>query len=278
MARKTVEIFPGRDFGIVHDIDEKPHKIDFQLHNHNDLYHSHNNVYEVVLLLDGDCEFCVEGNTYRLEPRDIVYTSPFEMHKMVCLSERTYNRMILYIKSSYFDNNNCEQFRDIFENRLLGVGNCISRNIADRALKDCISRLYLYAEEKAYDVAERTVFEFLYLINECKGMSDNLYVKDKRVREMIMYINEHLSENLSLDKLAKEFFVAKNYMCKVFKKNTGHTINQYINSKRIMLVQELHQSGQNLMQASLNAGFNSYANFYKAYVKQTGESPREMTK
>lgn len=271
MARKTVEIFPNRDFGIVHDIDEKPHIIDFQLHNHDDLY-------EVVLLLDGDCEFCVEGNTYRLEPRDIIFTRPFEMHKIVCLSERTYNRIILYIKSDYFKNNNCEEFLDIFENRQLGTGNCISRDIADRALKDCMSRLYMYSEGKAYDVAEHTLFEFLYLMNECKGMSDNFYVKDERVRKMIIYINGHLSENLSLDTLAKEFFVAKNYMCKVFKKNTGHTISQYISYKRIMLVQELHRNGQNLMQASLNAGFNSYANFYKAYVKQMGESPREMNK
>lgn len=271
MARKTVEIFEGRDFGIVHDIDERPNTIDFQLHNHDDLY-------EVVLLVDGDCEFCVEGNTYRLEPSDIILTRPFEMHKIVCLTERTYNRIILYVKTDYFKNNNCEEFLNIFENRSLGTGNCISRDIADRALKDCMRRLYTYSEKKAYDVAERTVFEFLYLMNECKVMSDNFYVKDERVRKLIMYINGHLSEDLSLDALAKVFFVAKNYMCKIFKKHTGHTINQYINYKRIMLAQELHRSGQSLMQACLNAGFNSYSNFYKAYVKQMGESPREMNK
>lgn len=271
MARQTVEIFENRDFGIVHDVDEKPNIIDFQLHNHDDLY-------EVVLLLDGDCEFCVEGNTYRLEPRDIILTRPFEMHKIVCLSERTYNRIILYIKSDYFKKNNCEKFLDIFEKRQLGTGNCISRDIADRFLKDCISRLYQYSEKEEYDVAEHVLFEFLYLMNECKGMSDNLYVKDERIRNMIIYINSHLSENLSLDFLAKEFFVAKTYMCKMFKKNTCHTISQYINYKRIMLVQELHRKGHNLMHASMEAGFNSYANFYKAYVKQIGEAPKEMNK
>lgn len=271
MARTTVEIFEGRDFGIVHDFDEKPYTIDFALHNHDDLY-------EVMLLLDGDCEFFVEGNTYRIEPRDVIFTRPFEMHKIICHPKRVYNRIILYIRADYFKKNNCENFLDIFENRGLGTGNCISRDIAERGLKDCISRLYMYCEDKAYDVAERIVFEMLYLMNECKGMSDNFYVKDERVRNMIIYINGHLCEDLSLDMLAKEFFVAKNYMCRVFKKYTGHTISRYISSKRIMLVQELHRSGQNLMQASLNAGFNSYANFYKTYVKQMGVSPREMNK
>lgn len=88
-----------------------------------------------------------------------------------------------------------------------------------------------------------------------------------------LYINAHLSDNLSLDILAKEFFTAKNYMCRVFKNYTGYTINQYINYKRILFAQELHKNGQSLLQASMNAGFNSYANFYKAYVKQIGKCP-----
>lgn len=269
MSRKTIEIFHNMDFGVVHEIDENPNIIDFQLHNHDDLY-------EVILLLDGDCEFCVEGNTYRLSSHDIIFTRPFEMHKMVCLTEKTYNRIILYIKSEYFKNNNCEKFLDIFQNRQLGEGNCIPKNISNHALKDCVIRLHSYCEQKDYDVARCTLFEFLYLLNKCEDMSDDFYVKDERVRDMIMYINKHLSEDLSLDKLSKEFFVAKHYICKIFKNHTGYTINQYISYKRIMFVQELCRSGQNLMQASLNAGFNSYANFYKAYVKQTGESPRNM--
>ncbi len=269
MAEKTVKIFEGRDFGIERKIDSKPNIIDFELHNHDDLY-------EVLLLLGGDCEFCVEGNTYRLEAHDIIFTRPFELHKMACLSEKTYDRIILYIKSDYFKNNNCGEFLDIFENRPLGTGNRISRDIANRALRDCMNRMYLYAEEKAYDVLEKVIFEFLYLINDSREMADTFYVKDERVRKMIMYINGNLAENLSLDMLSKEFFVAKNYMCRIFKKHTGYTINRYISNKRIMLAQELHRNGQNLMQASLNAGFNSYANFYKAYVKQTGKSPRGM--
>ena len=91
-----------------------------------------------------------------------------------------------------------------------------------------------------------------------------------------MYINDHLAENLSLDMISKRFFMAKQYMCKVFKKNTGYTIYQYISYKRILLAQELHRSGQSLTQASMNAGFNDYANFYKTYIKYTGKSPKQM--
>lgn len=269
MARQTIEIFPGRSFGVVHDTDEKPNTINFQLHNHDDIY-------EIVLLLNGDCEFCVEGNSYRLQPLDVVFTRPFELHHIVCLSERTYDRIILYVKSDYFRKYNCEEFLDIFTNRELGTGNLIPYSLTDHTLYDCMNRLLSYCEDSEYNVAEKTVYEFLYLINRYKNNSAEFYTKDERVRNIIMYINDHLSKDLNLDMLSKEFFIAKQYMCKVFKNNTGYTINQYISYKRILLVQELHRSGQNLMQASLNAGFNSYANFYKAYVKQTGKSPKEM--
>ncbi len=270
MARNSVVIFEGRDFGMVHDIDENPNTINFQLHNHDDLY-------EIILFLNGDCEFCVEGNNYRLSPRDILFTRPFEMHHIVCLTAKAYERMILYIKTDYFKKYHCEEFLDIFENRQLGMGNCIPREIAERALKDCMTRLYSYCEREAYDVVEHAIIEFLYLINHCKKSTADVYIKDERVRNIILYINEHLSDPLNLDTLAQRFFLSKYSLCRIFKNNTGYTVNQYITYKRVMLAQELHKNGQTFMQASLNAGFNSYANFYKSYIKHTGKSPREMS-
>lgn len=269
MAKKTVDIFPGKNFGIVYDRDEEPNTIEFALHNHDDIY-------EIVLLLDGDCEFCVEGNTYKVNPGDIVFTRPFELHHIVCLSERTYERIILYVRADFFKENNCDKYLDIFEGREIGTGNLIAQSMKDRSLIDCMHRLDLYREEKEYDVAEKVVYGFLYLINRYKDNFSEFYTKDERVRKIIMYINDHLAENLSLDMISKRFFMAKQYMCKVFKKNTGYTIYQYISYKRILLAQELHRSGQSLTQASMNAGFNDYANFYKTYIKYTGKSPKQM--
>lgn len=269
MAHKSVEIFPGRTFGIVYDNDETPSKLILPLHNHDD-------VYEIVLLLNGDCEFYVEGNKYSLRPRDIVFTRPFELHKMAFVSEKNYERIILYIHSDYFKLYHCEKYLDIFQNRPLGTGNIIPYDTADRAIRDCMRRLLEYGDNGEYDLAGHIVYEFLHLINSYKNTTNNFKVKNDSVRNIIMYINDNLSENLNLDVLSSEFFISKHYMCKIFKANTGYTINQYINYKRILLVQELHRSGETLIQASLNAGFNSYANFYKTYVKQTGTSPRGM--
>ena len=269
MERPNVELFSDMPFGIVHKTTKKPDMADFPLHNHNDIY-------EIVLLLDGDCEFCVEGNIYPTHPRDIVFTRPFEMHRMSFLSEKTYERIVLYIRSDYFKQYNFEKYLDVFQNRELGMGNIIPHDTADRSLRDCIKRLCAYGEAGEYELVGNVIYELLHLMNSYQNTSDYFRVKNESVRNIIMYINDNLSEELNLDALASEFFISKHYMCKVFKNNTGYTINQYINYKRILLAQELHRNGESLIQASLNAGFNNYANFYKTYVKQMGTSTRGM--
>lgn len=269
MAHTFGGYFSGYKFWIIHDYDEHLDINDFKYHNHDDIY-------EIVLLLNGDCEFHVEGNTYRLKQNDIVLTRPFEMHHMVFRSNTVYDRIVLYLSADYFKDDNAKKFLDVFENRELGTGNLVISDITDTKLVDCMMRIQHYATDGAIDVASSVITEFLYLLNKSKVTADNFYTKNERVRDIIMYINNNLTENLSLDSIANEFFIAKHYMCKIFKKSTGHSIHQYINYKRILLVQELHKGGQPLIHASMNAGFNSYANFYKAYVKQNGTPPKTM--
>ncbi len=265
-----IKILPGMDFTIVYKKNEHPNMLEFRLHNHDDIY-------EIVLLLNGDCEFVVEGNTYKLKPRDIVFTRPFELHHICCLTERTYERIILYVKENYFISHNCAEFLDIFRSRELGTGNLAAYGLTDSSVTDCLLRIFKYYSAQAYKAADAAVTEFLYLINSTKAASDGFYAKNERLRDIIIYINNNLTEELRLDNIAGKFFIDKHYLCKSFKKNTGYTVNQYINYKRVLLAQELHRGGQTLLQASLNAGFNSYAHFYKTYVKQTGKSPKEMT-
>lgn len=265
----NIVFLPEMEFSVAYKKSLNPNLLDFELHNHDDIY-------EIVLLLDGDCEFVVEGNSYKINHKDIVFTRPFEFHHIVCLTERTYERIIVYVRNDYFIKKNCTEFLDIFKNRKLGTGNLLSADITGNALKNCIERLYEYYSDGAYKAADAAVTELLYLINNAKSKTNDFYTKNPRIRDIIMYINRHLTEELTLDSISERFFIDKHYLCKSFKKNTGHTVKQYISNKRILLAQELHRSGQTLLQASMNSGFNSYAHFYKTYVKQTGKAPSSM--
>ena len=269
MTEKTVKICPNMYFGLTHCYDEVPDNNDFKLHNHDD-------VYEIVLFLSGDSEFYAEGNVYKLKPYDMLITRPFEMHHIRCLSTKPYERIILYLSTEYFKQNRCEEFEDIFINRPPGTGNLIPSDIVKDDLLNPINRISVYIHNGSLTAANGVIIEFLYLLNISKSAISPSKSKDKRISDIIMYINEHLSETITLDFLSEKFFINKYHLCKLFKKNTGYTLSQYINHKRILLVRELHMQGQSLLEASTNAGFNNYSHFYRQYVKKTGMTPKNM--
>ena len=52
--------------------------------------------------------------------------------------------------------------------------------------------------------------------------------EEQNLYENLMdYIEEHLDEELTLEKLAGEFFVSKYYIAHIFKENIGLSIHQY---------------------------------------------------
>lgn len=93
---------------------------------------------------------------------------------------------------------------------------------------------------------------------------------------LLTYIEEHLDEDLSLGKLADEFYVSKYHIAHVFKDNTGISIHQYITKKRLELCREAIQSKMNIKEAYQMFGFGDYSSFYRAFKKEYGISPKDF--
>lgn len=264
-----LSLIPGYGFGVSYSRDVNPDSSQFRLHNHDD-------VYELVLFINGESEFHSEGSVYKLKPYDMLITRPGELHHIVCMKKKPYERYVLYISRDYLKNSIYVEFAEIFEERALGEGNLIPAETVRESLLEPFNRLYKYAADKNYLVANAVLVEFLYLLNNAKKPLSRATARDKRVVEIIKYINENLSEPLKLDTLAERFYIDKYHLCRIFKKSTGYTLNRYINYKRLLLVRELHSQGQSLLEASTNAGFNNYSHFYRMYIKQNGEPPGKM--
>ena len=90
------------------------------------------------------------------------------------------------------------------------------------------------------------------------------------------HIHTHLSENLSLEVLAEQFFVSKYYIAHTFKENMGLSTHQYILKKRLHASKGSILAGMPLNEVSDNYGFQNYATFFRAFKKEFGISPREF--
>ena len=99
-----------------------------------------------------------------------------------------------------------------------------------------------------------------------------------KIMPIINYIQQNITENLSLDKLAQEFFINKFYLSHNFKKIMGFTISEYIISRRLMEAKIMLRKGCNVSFACEKAGFNSTAHFIRTFTRLEGISPKQYTK
>lgn len=108
------------------------------------------------------------------------------------------------------------------------------------------------------------------------------------VRKITDYIESHLTEDLSLHRIAKELNYSQFYMERVFSKSKGTTIYQYIRECRLAkAAKQLVMTNRPIIDIALEAGYGSpqaftqaFSNLYlcppRVYRKMGGIVPRPM--
>lgn len=100
-----------------------------------------------------------------------------------------------------------------------------------------------------------------------------------RIDLIIRFINERYYDNLSLQRLADSFFVSPSYLSRRFKKETGISIVDYINSVRIQKAISLFLNSKNSVSAvAKKCGFTSTQNFNRVFKQITGCPPSHYKK
>lgn len=90
------------------------------------------------------------------------------------------------------------------------------------------------------------------------------------------YINDHLSEELSLETIARKATMSRSYFSTIFKKFNGISPWEYITIKRVeMAIELLNNTQMSKLEIAEKCGFGSSANFYKAFAKVTGKAPKD---
>ena len=129
------------------------------------------------------------------------------------------------------------------------------------------TQIFLYVSDLLMQI-NRTVYEQHHPLTRKAQLS--LY------EQLCFYIDEHLSEDLSLERLAAELFVSKYHIAHVFKDEIGMSIHQYISKKRLARCREALLGDVPVTKVYLLFGFHDYSSFYRAFKKEYGISPKDF--
>lgn len=128
-----------------------------------------------------------------------------------------------------------------------------------------------------------SAFEWVsFLLDEFEKKYNHIISPHK---QKIDRVNKYVIQNynhpdLSLSTIACELHLNKNYLCDIFKSETGFTINQFIINTRINYAKEFIRNNDDfsLQEISEKVGYSDYNYFSRVFKKITGMSPRSYSK
>ncbi len=113
---------------------------------------------------------------------------------------------------------------------------------------------------------------FMYLCFQLKEVA--IGSGNPHVQQIKQYINDHLCESITLTEISAHVHLVEQYICSIFKKHTGMTVFQYINSERIDVAKRLIASNEfTLIKISEMCGFSDYNYFSRIFSQIVGMTP-----
>ena len=97
--------------------------------------------------------------------------------------------------------------------------------------------------------------------------------------DILEYIDSFLYTKITVEDLERRFFYNRYYIMKLFKKEIGITLFDYINKLRInSSLNELNDTNDSLLKVAINNGFYSLEYFSEIFKKEISVSPRQYRK
>ena len=241
-------------------------------------YHYHE-FCKLLMLVSGSGGYWIEGQRYCLEPGDIVLVGSGCIHRPDFEPDRPYERIIIYISPAYLQQ--CSEadcdLLECFSGNHGGVLRCEHSGHLMQLARELEQTLR--SREYGWQILGKgTLLRLLVSITRQLRQSGSMPpgpspVKHGRVAQIMDYIDNHLTEDLTVDMLAETFFWSKFHMMRCFRNETGSSIHTYITQRRLMLARELISQGMSATESCFRSGFGSYSAFTRTYGKFFGTTP-----
>ena len=101
----------------------------------------------------------------------------------------------------------------------------------------------------------------------------------EKITSVIEYISKNYNIISSIDEIARYCYINKSYLCRLFKKETGLTVFEYLNLVKIYRSCELIcNTNDTIADIAIKCGFSSISYFSYTFKKLIGKTPLQFKK
>lgn len=224
----------------------------------------------------GDGSIVSRERTYPMEGGLLCFIGADRYHYTFPEHPESYERTKLFVSS--------EDLEKIM--RLFPAGSAMSETFTGQALafaalgekdarrsEELLKGLWESENESEFFRGEfySAVIELMTLT--AKNLRATVPKRSGAMQKAIEYINDHISEEISLDSICASGYLSKYHFCRQFKAQTGLTVMEYVLKTRIMIAKEMLKEDLPISRVSNDCGFSSPSYFSRAFKADTGVSP-----
>ncbi len=239
--------------------------------------HWHSSI-EIFLVLSGKLTITTESETYHLLEDDIILINSNQLHEIQSNDNIV---AVLQIKLSFFK-------EWLKESTYFQCNSSVYHNKSrfwelKRIIAQLINVNYNGGESNdlltlslAYNLLHELMKDFKsYDIKAIDNNSKNL----KRLRNIIQYLNDNYTENITLNMIAEREYLSTSYLSHFFEKNMRVSFFNYLTEIRMNhAVNDLLTTTSTIEQIAANNGFANCRYFVSCFKKQFGMLPKDYRK
>jgi AraC-like DNA-binding protein len=228
---------------------------------HDDYKHSHNRS-QLTFVEEGYQYFHIGDKIYLVPQNHVIWIPSGKSHR-ISSEAKTVNLMVFLFKSVFNDN--------------------FYQNVQVFAIPAVLKEMLLYASKWSQSLAEDEEQDIFFkailksLPNFCKESSflEIPVPKDERLIPVCHYINSNFKYNLDIDLLAEKAKMSVRSLQRIFKNETGITLQKYHQLVRILKSIELIDTKQyTLSQIAHSIGYQSLSAFTSSYFSVMKSKPK----
>ncbi len=243
---------------------------------HMPFYHSHSD-YELLYIRSGHAFVTSNTETVELNGPALILHQPYMLHRASVEGDEMYERFIVYFNKELAGRLRgwIPEFQKVFfgcmsyltlesedVRRLDPLFDELERRFAKNRFRGCEILLTLLLDEVISTVAPgriRTVLE-----------------KHSYISDVLVSIADNCEQEMTVEGLAKQFFVSRAKLAVDFKEYTGMTVKQYILLTRINHAKHLlNTEDMTLSQVAMRCGFCDDSHFINTFRRFEGITPKE---